>query len=130
MSRLLLDTQLLLWAAAAPERLPKSAHVLIEDADNALLFSVVSLWEVVIKAGLGRLDFRVDARRLRRGLLGAGYHELGVDGEHVLAVKHLPPLHKDPFDRLLLAQSGMEGAMLVTADAQLAQYPGLVRSVA
>lgn len=90
----------------------------------------MSLWEVVIKAGLGRTDFRVDARRLRRGLLDAGYGELEVSGEHVLAVERLPPLHKDPFDRLLLAQSGVEEAMLVTADAQLAQYPGLVRSVA
>ena len=129
MNRLLLDTQLLLWAAAAPERLPEPARALIEDTNNALLFSVVSLWEVVIKAGLGRTDFRVDARRLRRGLLDVGYGELRVDSEHVLAVKHLPPLHKDPFDRLLLAQSGVEGAMLVTADVRLAQYPGLVRSV-
>ena len=130
MNRLLLDTQLLLWAAAAPGRLPTPARALIEDVDNALLFSIVSLWEVVIKAGLGRADLRIDARRLRRGLLDAGYEELTVDGEHVLAVGRLPPLHKDPFDRLLLAQSEVEGAMLVTADAQLAQYPGLVRSVA
>lgn len=124
MSLLLLDTHLLLWAAGMPARLPAEARVLIEDPANALAFSAASLWEVVIKAGLGRDDFQVDARRLRRGLLEAGYREMAVSGEHVLAVGRLPPLHKDPFDRILIAQAETEGATLLTTDPMVAQYPG------
>jgi PIN domain nuclease of toxin-antitoxin system len=129
-SLLLLDTQLLLWAAAVPERLPPAAMVLIEDPRETLAFSAASIWEVVIKTGLGREDFRVDARRLRRGLLDAGYREMPITAEHALAVARLPPLHRDPFDRILVAQAETEGATLLTADQQLARYPGPVRLVA
>jgi PIN domain nuclease of toxin-antitoxin system len=128
-SLLLLDTQLLLWAAGLPERLSAEARGLLEDAANRLAFSAASIWEVVIKAGLGREDFRVDARRLRRGLLEAGYAEMAVTAEHALAVARLPALHKDPFDRMLLAQAETEGAVLLTADAVLARYGGAVRFV-
>ena len=107
--RLLLDTQLLLWAAAAPERLPVAAAALIEDEGNTLLFSAASLWEVAIKAGLGRADFAVDAGVLRRGLVDNGYEELAVTGAHACAVAALPPLHRDPFDRMLVAQALVEG---------------------
>jgi PIN domain nuclease of toxin-antitoxin system len=125
--KLLLDTHLLLWAAGQPERLPAAARELIDDANNQLMFSVASLWEVAIKSGLGRDDFRVDARLLRRGLLDNGYDELAITGEHAVAVVALPPIHKDPFDRLLVAQSAVEGILLLTTDTLVAQYPGPVR---
>jgi PIN domain nuclease of toxin-antitoxin system len=127
--KLLLDTQLLLWAAGQPERLPVAARRLIDDAGNQLLFSAASLWEVAIKSGLGRADFRADARLLRRGLIDNGYDELAITGEHAVAIANLPPIHKDPFDRLLVAQSAVEGILLLTADPILAQNPGPVRKV-
>ena len=125
--KLLLDTHLLLWAAGQPERLPAAARELIDDANNQLMFSLASLWEVAIKSGLGRDDFRVDARLLRRGLLDNGYDELAITGEHAVAVAALPPIHKDPFDRLLVAQSAVEGILLLTTDTLVAQYPGPVQ---
>jgi PIN domain nuclease of toxin-antitoxin system len=93
------------------------------------MFSAASLWEVAIKSGLGRDDFRVDARLLRRGLLDNGYDELAITGEHAVAVANLPPIHKDPFDRMLAAQSAVEGILLLTADPVVAQYPGPVRKI-
>lgn len=127
--KLLLDTQLLLWAAGAPQRLSGQARPLLEDPANELLFSPVSLWEIAIKRGLGRADFQVDARVLRRGLLDNGYAELPLTGEHAVAIEGLPPLHKDPFDRILVAQAMVEGIVLLTADTMVAQYPGPVRLV-
>jgi PIN domain nuclease of toxin-antitoxin system len=127
--KLLLDTHLLLWAAGEPARLSVAARELIDDVDNQLMFSVASLWEVAIKSGLGRDDFRVDARLLRRGLLDNGYDELAITGEHAVAVAALPPIHKDPFDRLLVAQSAVEGILLLTTDTVVAQYPGPVNQV-
>jgi PIN domain nuclease of toxin-antitoxin system len=127
--KLLLDTHLLLWAAGQSARLSGLARALIDDTANELLFSTASLWEVVIKQGQGREDFQVDARRLRRGLLDNGYAELPVLGEHALAVANLPRIHKDPFDRLLVAQATVEGITLLTADPLVAQYPGPVQKV-
>jgi PIN domain nuclease of toxin-antitoxin system len=127
--KLLLDTHLLLWAAGEPERLSKQARNLIDSADNELLFSAASLWEVAIKRGLGRKDFRVDARLLRRGLLDNGYNELPIISDHVVATESLPPIHKDPFDRILVAQATVEGVTLLTTDSFLSQYPGPIRTV-
>ena len=127
--KLLLDTQLLLWAAGQPERLPLPARRMIEDGGNQLMFSAMSIWEVAIKSGLGRGDFRADARLLRRGLLANGYDELAIAGEHIVAIADLPPIHQDPFDRLLVAQSTIEGILLITTDPVVAQYPGPVRNV-
>lgn len=127
--KLLLDTHLLLWAAGMPDRLSAAALVAIEDGENELLFSPASLWEVAIKRGLGREDFQVDPRLLRRGLLDNGYGELPITGEHAVSVDGLPPIHKDPFDRLLVAQSIVEGITLLTTDEMVAQYPGPVRKV-
>lgn len=127
--KLLLDTQVLLWAAGVPERLSAGARKLLDDARHELLFSAASLWEVTIKNGLGRADFRADPGALRRGLLDNGYQELPVTGEHAVAVGALPSLHKDLFDRLLLSQALCEGITLLTADAQLALYGGPVRKV-
>lgn len=127
--KLLLDTQLLLWAAGQPERLSARARKLLDDPRNELLFSAASLWEVAIKSTLGREDFQVEPRLLRRGLLDNGYVELPVTSEHTVGIDTLPPHHKDPFDRLLLAQALVEGVVLLTADAQLARYRGTVRKV-
>lgn len=120
---LLLDTHILLWASTAPARLSKSAALLLANTENTLIFSAASLWEIAIKLQLGRDDFQIDPRLLRRGLLDNGYHELAITSAHTLAVLDLPPLHRDPFDRLLIAQAKCEGFMLMTADALVAQYP-------
>ncbi len=127
--KLLLDTHLLLWAAGQPDRLPSAARSLIDNPENELLFSAASLWEVAIKRGLGRDDFQVDARLLRRGLLDNGYGELPILSEHVVAIESLPPIHKDPFDRVLVAQATVEGITLLTTDALVAQYPGPIRAI-
>ena len=127
--KLLLDTQVLLWAAGQPERLSAAARRLLNNPRNELLFSAASLWEIAIKNTLGREDFRAEPRLLRRGLLDNGYAELPITSQHAVNIDGLPPLHKDPFDRLLLAQAISEGITLLTGDAQLAQYPGPVRKV-
>ena len=127
--RLLLDTHLLLWAAGPSPRLPARARQLIDDPDNELVLSVVSLWETAIKSARGRDEFQVDARLLRRNLLNNGYEELPVTGEHAVAVVGLPPLHRDPFDRMLVAQAIVEGITLLTSDPRVAQYPAPVQRV-
>ena len=127
--KLLLDTHVLLWAAGDPDRLPADARTLLEDRTTEPIFSAASLWEVAIKSGLGRSDFRVDPRLLRRGLLEHGYAELAVTGVHAVAVDLLPPLHRDPFDRILIAQAQIEGIVLLTADAAVARYPGPIRAI-
>ncbi len=125
----MLDTHLLLWAAAGSPRLSAEARALIEGPDSEPMFSAASIWEVAIKAGLGRADFQVDAGLLRRGLLDNGYGELPIAGNHAAATAHLPPLHRDPFDRLLVAQALAEGVLLLTADETVARYPGPVQWV-
>jgi PIN domain nuclease of toxin-antitoxin system len=127
--KLLLDTQILLWAAGQPDKLTAPARKLLRDPKNELHFSAASIWEVAIKRTLGRDDFRVDPRLLRRGLLDNGYLELPVTSQHAVGIDSLPLLHRDPFDRLLLAQAFAEGITLVTRDAQLARYPGAIRRV-
>jgi PIN domain nuclease of toxin-antitoxin system len=127
--KFLLDTHLLLWAAGQPDQLSVEARAIIEDPHNELLFSAASIWEVTIKCGLGRSDFRVNPRLLRRGLLDNGYIELPINSAHAVAVQDLPPIHKDPFDRILLAQASVEGITLMTSDALVAQYPGAIKCV-
>jgi len=127
--KLLLDTQILLWAAGQPQRLSAAARRLLQTPTNELFFSAASFWEIAIKNTLGRGDFRVEPRVLRRGLLDNGYIELPVTSQHAVSIDTLPPLHKDPFDRLLLAQALSEGITLVTGDAQLSQYSGPIRKV-
>jgi len=124
--KLLLDTHLLLWAAGQPENLSPAARQQLEAPENELLFSAASLWEIAIKHGLGRGDFRAAPRLLRRGLLDNGYIELPITSAHAVALDSLPPIHKDPFDRMLVAQSITEGVTLLTADPLVAQYPGPV----
>ncbi|MFZ4438872.1 MAG: type II toxin-antitoxin system VapC family toxin [Syntrophales bacterium] len=127
--KLLLDTQILLWAAGQPEKLTDSARTLLTTPENALFFSAASIWEIVIKRGLGRADFKVDPRRLRKMLIVHGYTELPVTAEHAFGVETLPLLHKDPFDRLLLAQARAEGMLLLTADVSVLQYQESVLAV-
>jgi PIN domain nuclease of toxin-antitoxin system len=127
--KLLLDTHVLLWAAGEPDKLSDEALRLIEAPDNELFFSAASLWEVAIKISLGRSDFAADARVLRRGLLDNGYSELPVVSEHAVAIIGLPAIHKDPFDRILIAQAMIEGITLLTADTRVAQYAGPIRKI-
>jgi PIN domain nuclease of toxin-antitoxin system len=127
--RLLLDTHLLLWTVGADEQLSSAARQLIGDPQNEPMFSITSIWEVAIKRSLGRAGFRTDPGLLRRSLLDNGYGELTVIGEHAIAVASLPMLHKDPFDRILVAQSIVEGITLLTADPVVARYPAPVRKV-
>jgi len=127
--KLLLDTHLLLWAATSPERLSAEARALIESPENELFFSAASLWEIAIKRSLGRADFQVDTRLLRRGLLDNGYSELPIDSMHAVEIESLPAIHKDPFDRMLVAQAIVEGISLITSDNLVAQYSGPIRLV-
>ncbi len=127
--KILLDTHLLLWVAGSPKRLSKETRRILEDPLNELLFSAASLWEIAIKQGLDRSDFQVDARVLRRGLLDNGYVELTINSAHAVSIASLPPLHKDPFDRIIIAQATVEGITLLTTDAMVAQYPGPIRKV-
>jgi PIN domain nuclease of toxin-antitoxin system len=127
--RILLDSHLLVWTMSDSERLPAQARKLMDQDENELLFSVASIWKIAIQSELRRSDFCVDARRLRRNLLDYDYTELPVTGEHALAVCSLPPIHKDPFDRILVAQATAEGILLLTCDPVMGGYPGPVRLV-
>ncbi|MFM7734169.1 MAG: type II toxin-antitoxin system VapC family toxin [Cyanobium sp.] len=120
--RFLVDTHLLIWWASMPEQLPEPARRRLASRERPLFFSLVSLWEVAIKASLGREDFQVDPGALRRGLLREGFQELPIEVEHVLAVQQLPWIHRDPFDRLLVAQALREGLRLLSTDRTLLGY--------
>ena len=127
--KVLLDTHVLLWAAGMPSRLPAGVRSLVDDPETEVVFSTASLWEVAVKNALGREDFKVDPRLLRRGLLEHGHTELPVTGAHAVAVDLLPPIHRDPFDRILVAQAQVEGITLLTADDVVARYPGPIRAI-
>jgi len=122
--KLLLDTHILLWAAAGT--LPEDAEKLLIDGGNRLYFSPASIWEIGIKRSLGRSDFKIDPAVLQRGLLDNQYQELPITSRHALAIQDLPLIHKDPFDRILLAQAKVEGISFLTSDSTLRQYPGAV----
>jgi PIN domain nuclease of toxin-antitoxin system len=122
MSNLLLDTQILFWAVHDPSRLPRTAAEMIEDRSNSVYFSLVSIWEASIKFALGRPDFNMQPTVLRDSLLREGFRELPIASQHVIAVSRMPLLHRDPFDRLLVAQADFEGLILMTTDKVLAQY--------
>ena len=124
--KLLLDTHILLWAAGNSPRLSTAAKDLIEDHDNSLTFSVASIWEVVVKHTLGRADFRADPAKLRASLLANGYAEVSIASAHALAILDLPSIHRDPFDRMLVAQTIVEEATLVTADSTVSRYPASI----
>jgi len=125
--KLLLDTHLLLWAAAGAG-LSREASDLICDPENQIHFSAASIWEIAIKSALGRPEFNLDPSLFRRELLESGYEEMAIGGSHSAAVSMLPDLHKDPFDRILIAQAMVEGITLLTADQAVLAYPGPIRS--
>jgi PIN domain nuclease of toxin-antitoxin system len=129
MTGMLLDTQLLLWAANKPELLSRSARAVILDPGNELFFSSVSIWEVAIKQPLRRSGFDADAGLLLARLRGAGYRELEMTCAHVVRIRELALLHGDPFDRILIAQAMCEGLTLLTADSVVAGYPGPILKV-
>ena len=126
--RVLLDTHVLVWAATTPERLGSSAD-LLADADVRLV-SAVSIWELAIKQRLGKLSVRSDVRTwTRRVTTELVLEHLPVTADHAAAVEHLSDVHRDPFDRLLVAQAVTEGAVLLTADERLTAYGDAVRLV-
>jgi PIN domain nuclease of toxin-antitoxin system len=127
--RLLVDTHLLLWAAARSSRLPREARGLLEDSANEVFYSAASLWEIAIKAFLRKADFKVDLALLRPALAVMGLLELPVSGAHAEKLASLPPIHKDPFDRMLVAQSLSEPLILLTNDTALAAYGESIRVV-
>jgi PIN domain nuclease of toxin-antitoxin system len=126
---ILLDTHIILWLASAPNELSKEALQLIEDRSNDLFFSPANLWEIAIKCSLQKEHFNVDTRILRRNLLDNDYNELPITSAHTVFTQSLPSLHKDPFDRILVAQATVEGITLLTSDTLVAQYPGPIRRV-
>lgn len=127
--RLLVDTHLLLWAVASSSRLPRAARALIEDPANEVYYSAASIWEIAIKSALRRKDFRVDVLALLAALPRMGFVELPVTGAHAARVVQLANIHRDPFDRLLVAQSVVEPLTLLTNDALLARYGHGIRVV-
>ncbi len=127
--RLLLDTHLLLWALAEPERLGNVTRGALEDTGNEVLFSAASLWEIAIKADLGRPDFAFDPQLILRAALDTGFTELPVNSDAAILAANLPPYHRDPFDRLLIAQAISEPMRLYTSDPLLPPYSELVTLV-
>jgi PIN domain nuclease of toxin-antitoxin system len=127
--KFILDTQLLVWISLRSANLSAAARTSIDNPQNIFFFSVVSLWEIAIKTALRKPDFCIDPRVLRRALLDNGYVELPIQSEHTFTAGTLPPVHKDPFDRMLVAQATVEGIMLLTADATIAKYPGPIQKV-
>ena len=121
--KLLIDTHLLLWAAN--DTLPGEAVSYFSNK-NELFFSSASIWEVVIKRGLNRPDFQINPNDLYCGLVNNGYNELAITSYHTLLVSHLPPYHKDPFDRVLLAQAMAEGLILLSSDETVSRYSSVI----
>ena len=127
--RVLLDTNVLLWALAEPRRLDRETRATIESGDTEVLFSAASIWEIAIKAGLGRSDFAFDPAEIARAALDTGFGELAVRSNAAARAGRLPLLHRDLFDRVLVAQAIVEPATLYTADRQLVPYSDLVRRI-
>lgn len=123
----LLDTHILLWALFEPNKLSSEAKALLENQESNLFFSAASIWEITIKNGLGRDDFCVDAGVIRRELLDNGYIELPITSDHAVFISNLPSIHKDPFDRLLIAQAITEGIILLTVDPLILKYTGPIQ---
>ncbi len=127
--RILLDTLVVLWAARDDPRLSAEARTIVLDPATDVHVSAASIWEVAIKASLGRPDFTVDAELLSRRLAESGYQELAVTGAHTAAVAGLPAIHRDPNDRILVAQARAEGLTLLTSDETVARYGDSVRRI-
>ena len=126
---LLLDTNILLHALIAPQRLPEQTRTDLIEAQNRVLFSTASLWEIAIKSSLNRADFNFDSADIERLAEATGFVLLPILPEHCHTVAKLPWHHRDPFDRTLAAQAIEEGIELMTRDATLAAYPGPITLV-
>jgi PIN domain nuclease of toxin-antitoxin system len=127
--KFLLDTHFVLWVPINAPQISSGARRILIDPTNQFIFSVSSIWEIAIKKGLGRPDFPHDPREMRRQLIENGYDELTIESRHAVMVDSMPPIHKDPFDRILIAQAMVEGITLLTADPVIAKYPGPIRKV-
>lgn len=127
--RILLDSHLLVWLVGASDRLPSAARDLIETPDNDIFFSSASIWELSIKYGSGKIGLELPPRMLHRVLIESDFKELAVTASHALEVDSLQQIHKDPFDRILIAQAMSEGMLLLTSDEAIAQYNGPIRLV-
>ena len=127
--RILLDTHVLVWALDQPTRLPSDVREALESPENQVLFSVASIWELAIKSALGRPDFRYTAAGILVTALETGFIEVPITSVAAVKVASLPIHHRDPFDRLLVAQALVEPAILYTADPQLEPYSELVRRI-
>lgn len=120
--KILLDTNILLWVAGSPEKIPENILNQIQDTQNTLFFSAASIWEIAIKHALGKPDFFFDPLTIYQALVENNYIELPISSNHAIATKHLPQIHKDPFDRLLIAQAMTENMLLITADQTITRY--------
>jgi PIN domain nuclease of toxin-antitoxin system len=123
--RVLVDTHLLLWALSSPSKLSKRARQRIDTSD--VFASAASIWEISIKSALGKLE--ADPAEVLAGIEPAGFNHLDVVGLHAAQVVKLPPIHKDPFDRLLVAQARVEPMILLTDDELLGGYGDFVEVV-
>jgi|SRR5271157_889152 len=127
--RYLVDTQIAIWALLDDVRLGEPAREALGDLTNECIFSVSSIWEIAIKRALKKPGFLHDPREIRRQLLANGYEELTIQSQHAVTVDSIPLIHRDPFDRILIAQAMVEGITLLTADPRIAQYPGPIWKV-
>jgi PIN domain nuclease of toxin-antitoxin system len=121
--RVLTDTHVLLWALLEPRRLSPGWRTVLESPEHKIYFSAVSIWEIAIKRALDRPDFTAEPGPVRSAALDTGFEELSVSGLHATAVRHLPDHHRDPFDRLLIAQAKSEPLLLMSNDPLIERYP-------
>ena len=120
--KILLDTNILLWIAGSPEKIPENILNQIQDTQNTLFFSAASIWEIAIKHALGKPDFSFDPLTIYQALVENNYTELSITSSHATAIQHLQKIHKDPFDRMLIAQAIAENMLLMTADRTIVKY--------
>jgi len=123
----LLDTHILLWILIDPDKVPGPMRRLVEDTGNRVWFSAASIWEIAIKHSLAKADFAVEPAVIWKAARETGLEELAVTAEHTVAVDSLPWLHKDPFDRLLVAQARVAGMKLLSVDPEVNAYSLRVR---
>ena len=123
----LLDTHILIWTAISPHKISPELASLLSDSSNHLYFSSASIWEISIKESLGKRDFHVSSNKLHDGLVENGYKEIKVSALHAMGVIKLPFIHRDPFDRILVATAIWENMPLLTNDSTLSPYHSLVR---
>ena len=120
--RVLLDTHILLWSLLEPARLAPSHKEMLESPEHEVFFSAATIWEIAIKRALNRPDFDAEPEVVRAAGLATGFHEIPITGCHAATVRHLPDHHRDPFDRLLIAQARTEPMRLLSSDPLIRWY--------